>query len=133
MKQIILAVVGSSKYHNRNRVYFEINEVRKVYEVIAIVSGDAPGVDSDAKAYAKEHGIKYRGYPANWQDMAAPCVRRVNAQGVAYNALAGFKRNTVIVQVADKVLALIKDNSPGTNDTIGKAEAAKKLFRRIVL
>lgn len=133
MKDIKLAVVGSSKYNNRNRVWFEINEVRKVYNVVQIISGDAPGVDTDAKAYAKEYGIDYRGCSAEWSDMKLPCVERINARGQKYNALAGFKRNTTIVIEADKVLALIKDNSPGTNDTIGKAEAAGKLFRKIVL
>lgn len=133
MKAIILAVVGSSKYQNRNRVYHEINEVRKMYNVVKIISGEAEGVDKDAKAYALEHSIPYRGCPADWQDMKPPCVPRVNARGIRYNALAGFKRNTTIVIECDKVLALSKNNSPGTNDTIEKAKAAGKLLRKIEL
>lgn len=133
MKAIILAVVGSSKYQNRNRVYFEINEVRKVYNVVKIISGGAPGVDTDAKAYALEHGIPYRECPADWNDMKDPCVVRINSRGQRYNALAGFKRNTTIVIECDKLLGLSKDRSPGTNDSIEKARAAGKLFREVIL
>lgn len=138
---VILAVVGSRTVQDKRRVYFEIDEVIKLLNakgmrVVEIVSGiqedessereERIGVDAYARAYAKEKRIKYKGFPAEWDDMSEPCIKRRNHKGQFYNALAGPKRNTKIVEYSTHILALHLNNSPGTQDTINKVREANK-------
>lgn len=132
-KQIALAVFGTRTYTNKDRVYFELNELRKLYRIVNIISGvdildiKAKGVDSFARDYAIENKIPYIGYPADWKDMAKPCLERKNEFGV-YNALAGLNRNTKIANRADCGLAFWDRKSKGTADTI---EKLKQLTKKI--
>lgn len=145
MKEVKLAVVGSRTIVNKSRIYFEIDEARKLLEakgyiITEIVSGisddeerDDKGVDFVAREYARGHKIKYKGFPAAWDDLKEPCILRTNHRGQKYNALAGPNRNTKIVEYATHVLAIWKDNSPGTGDTIKKARAARKHLKIVQL
>lgn len=74
----------------------------------AIVSGGASGVDSMAKKYAEEMNYKFTEYPADWK---------------LYGRRAGPIRNTVMVGLADKLVAFVDEQSVGTWDTIRKAKA----------
>lgn len=127
-----LAIVGSTAFKDKNRLWFEVNELRKRYKIELIVSGEAPGADTLAKEYAKEKKIKYKGHKAQWEDMSLPCLERENQHG-KYNALAGFKRNQLIVNDVDMVLAFRINFSPGTTDTINKAKKAGKVVTVIEL
>lgn len=124
-----LAIVGSRNYTNKNRVYHEINECRKFHEITEIVSGGAAGADTFGVDYAKEHRIKYTVHDAKWDDLSEPCVIKVNSKGKKYNALAGFNRNTDIVDGCDAMIAFWDGRSPGTLDSIEKARNAKKKLR----
>lgn len=132
-----LAIVGTRSVEDKGRVYFEINEARKIIEarggkIVLIISGIGAdeyatrGVDYFAREYARDNGIPYKGYPAAWDNMAEPCIRRTNNKGQVYNALAGPNRNTNIVTDATHVLALHLNASPGTQDSINKVRAHNK-------
>lgn len=121
-----LAVIGSRFFKNKSRMYFELNEIRKVWKVEEIVSGEGGEADRMAKEYAIESKIKYTAFPADWSDLAEPCFIKVNANGEKYNALAGFKRNTKISEYSDAVMAFWDGKSPGTKDTIDKFKKAGK-------
>jgi len=123
---MILGIVGSTTFKDKNRLYFEVNELRKTNKIEMIVSGEAPGTDTLAKEYAKEHNIKYKGIPVQWDDMREPCFKKINSKGKEYNALAGFNRNTDIVNAVDTLLAFWVNKSPGTRDSILKAKKAGK-------
>jgi hypothetical protein len=124
-KPIRLAVIGTRTYRDKRRVYFELDELRKIYKITEIVSGIAPndektqGVDAMARDYAREHGIPYTGFAADWRDMAEPCLRRRGRYG-EYNALAGPNRNTKIADYAECALAFHDGVSTGTADCLGK-------------
>lgn len=72
-----------------------------------IISGGCRGVDSMAKKYATEMNYVFEEYPADWN---------------RYGGRAGPMRNTVMVGLANKVLAFVDDHSRGTWDTIKKAQ-----------
>lgn len=131
-KQIRLGIVGSTGFKDKNRMWFEVNELRKIYDVILIVSGEAPGADTLTKEYAQEKKIKYKGHKAQWDDMPEPCLKRTNQHG-EYNALAGFKRNTLIINDIDYLLAFRIKMSPGTTDSVNKAKKFGKLLKVIEL
>ena len=130
-KPIRLAVVGTRTYRDKRRVYFELDELRKLYKITEIISGIAQddektkGVDAMARDWAKDRGVPYKGYPADWKDMAPPVLRRMGQYG-EYNALAGPNRNTKIADYAECGLAFWDGKSSGTADTIRKFAALNK-------
>lgn len=129
-----LAVVGGRNLDCKNRVYFELNELRKTAHIEQIISGDCPtGIDKFAKEYAMDHGIPYRGFPADWSDFSDPCNRKKNSRGEWYNALAGLKRNTVIADECDKGMVFWDGKSTGTRDVGKKIHARGKLLKKIII
>ena len=132
MQEVKLGVIGSRHFKNKNRGFFEIDEFAKTHKIIAIVSGVSEydkydhGADTIGRDYAKEKRIPYIGFPADWSDMSEPCVKKYNKYGKEYNALAGFKRNTNIIEESTIIIAFWDGKSPGTKDSIDKAKAAGK-------
>lgn len=51
---------------------------------------------------------------------------KLDKNGKQYNVLAGFNRNTKIVENSDFIIAFSVDFSSGTEDTIMKARKSKK-------
>jgi hypothetical protein len=135
-KPIKLSVTGTRTFTDKKRLYFELDEMRKYRKIAEIVSGidkddiKTKGADSFARDYAKEKGIPYRGFPADWKDMAEPCLKRTGLYG-DYNALAGPNRNTKIVDYADEGLAFWDYVSTGTHDTIKKFQDRGKKIKII--
>ncbi len=76
---------------------------------VVILSGTARGADALGERYAVERGIPVERFPPDWRRFG---------QG------AGLIRNGQMVERADAVLAFWDGASPGTADTIRKAQAA---------
>lgn len=135
-KHIRLAVIGTRTYTNRKRVYFELDELAKLYRIDVIISGcaedddKAKGPDAFARDWAKERGVPYKGYPAKWDDFSPPCLRRTGLYG-EYNALAGPNRNTLIAEDATNAIAFHDRVSTGTADCISKFESRGKKVKTI--
>ena len=72
-----------------------------------LYSGCAKGVDTLAIDYAKEKGIKYKEFPANWE---------------IHGNDAGPIRNSKMIASADGLVAFCDGKSKDTKDIIGKAE-----------
>lgn len=121
-----VAVIGSRKFEDYDLLKKELD---KIYNISCIVSGGASGADSLAENYAEENNIETLIYKADWNDMSEPCVVGKNPYG-EYNKLAGFKRNTQIVEDADLIVAFWDGISKGTKDSIDKA---KKLNKKIIV
>lgn len=124
---MIYAIVGSKIF--KDSVFFGF--VMKFFpNVTMIVSGDASGTDTLAKEWAGANGIEYKGHPAKWNILVAtsdnPVEIRVNKFGEKYNRLAGFNRNTLIVNDAEITLAFWDFKTPGTRDTVEKTIKAGK-------
>lgn len=79
--------------------------------VTEIVSGGAKGIDSCARQYAQEHGLKLTEF--------LPDYRR-------YGRGALLKRNLEIIDYADQVLAFWDGNSSGTKHVIDQCKKQKK-------
>lgn len=120
-----VAIIGSRTFQDKNRVYFEINEFRKTNNLTAIISGGAQGADTFGENYADDYQIPKSIFQANWKDMSPPCLKRRGKFG-EYNALAGFNRNTQIIETCDIVFAFWDGKSPGTKDSVDKANKLGK-------
>lgn len=108
------AIVGSRDFSDKEFVLTILAEVLKPGDVV--VSGGARGVDTWAEEYAKSKGLEVRVFKPDWS----------GGRG------AGFKRNTLIVQEADEVIAFWDGLSKGTKNTIEKAEATGKLWQVLI-
>ncbi len=108
-----LAIVGNRDYHNYEMIKEKVDYIRGQMVITEIVSGGAPGVDALAKRYATENKLQYTEFPADWEK---------------YGKAAGPLRNTQIVEYSDFVIAFPQGKSPGTRDTIAKAEKEGKLI-----
>lgn len=106
---LFLAVVGSRTYP------LAMEHVRKVLwryredfpgVKLHVVSGGAVGVDRAAVEHARRLGMDYTVYQPQWKK---------------YGKVAGFIRNDLILDDADRVLAFWDFRSRGTLDTLRKA------------
>lgn len=124
-----IGVVGSRDFFDAERLYKEldelINSLNDHYR-IHIISGGAGGADSLGIEYAMNRGYSYTIHEAKWDDLSHPDARiKVNRYGAQYDANAGFRRNTQIVEESD-VICAFHNGSPGTRDTLTKARRLNK-------
>jgi hypothetical protein len=107
----VVAIVGSRSFPKRMWPTKCANKVGEVlvdagWPVRKVVSGGADGVDSAAGAWANLVRVPLYEIEPDWDK---------------HGRAAGVKRNTTIVQEADKLVALWNGSSRGTMDSIGKA------------
>jgi len=117
-----IAVIGSRDFED----YPLLEKVLNRFDIHLITSGGTKGADSLAEEYAKNKGIEINVIEAKWDDFSEPCVIKYNQYGKKYNTLAGFKRNQEIIKGVDVVIAFWDGKSPGTRDSIKKAEQLEK-------
>ena len=106
-----VAVVGSRGLHVENLKEYLPQTVTE------IISGGAKGVDTSAREYALNHGIKLTEFLPEYEK---------------YGRAAPLKRNIVIIENADLVLAFWDGTSKGTKFVIDYCEK-KKIPIRIYL
>ena len=103
-----VAIVGS-------RDYSDLEEVRRYVDGLPsdtiFISGGARGVDKAAEQAAKRVGMKTKIYPAEWDK---------------YGKSAGFRRNTVMILAADRIVAFWDGKSKGTKHAIDIAIKYRK-------
>lgn len=92
---------------------------------IWIISGTCTGADTLGERYAKEKGYFLMECPAPWDDIHEKPKNQIGKRknGDLYWKLAGTHRNTLMANEADALIAFHKDNSPGTQDMINKANS----------
>ena len=88
---------------------------QKTHDVI-VISGGARGADRLGERYAREHGLPFRVFPADWE-------RDGNS--------AGPKRNALMAANADALIAFWDGASKGTKNMIEIARSRGLLIRVI--
>jgi hypothetical protein len=78
---------------------------------IAVVSGDAAGVDTLARQYAAARALPFTQYRAEWGK---------------HGKAAGIRRNSDIVAACDRLIAFPSRTGRGTQDSMRKAQRAGK-------
>jgi type I restriction-modification system DNA methylase subunit len=103
MKYII---AGMRDFHDYEyfRAYMKL--LSPYLEITEVVSGHAPGVDTMAERWAKEHDIKLKIFPADWDKLGKR---------------AGHVRNHQMALYADGLIAFWNGISRGTADMIKTA------------
>ena len=106
-----VAIVGSRDYPFLNHVWQFVTSLARAAPDTIIVSGGARGVDTVGAASARLAGLPVEELLPDWD---------------RHGELAGFERNSRIVESCDRVVAFWDEASNGTRDTISKALAAGK-------
>lgn len=108
-----LLVSGDRNWTNWRFIYKYLDGFHTVYPISVLIEGEAKGVDSFARNWAKDRGIPYDPYPAQWH---------------RFRHAAGPIRNQQMLDEGqpDMVLAFHNDieNSKGTKDMVTRAEKA---------
>jgi hypothetical protein len=115
-----LVIAGSRSWTDYSSLKSVLDDFTKSHKVTEIVSGTAKGADTLGEKYAKENGIPIKRFPAKWNDMSEPCLKKTNKYG-EYNALAGHKRNEQMAKYCDFAI-VFTHGSRGSKDMIGQME-----------
>lgn len=126
-----IAIVGSRTFNDYESLQHFMDEVLEKHnlttEDIVIVSGGAKGADSLGKKYSQDYMTDYVEHEANWKDLSHPdALIRTNSYG-KYDARAGIRRNALIIEDADIVVAF-HNGSKGTADSLSKARKLNKII-----
>lgn len=106
-----LAIVGSREFNDYKKMCRFINEKFDLSEIDTIVSGGAKGADTLAEKFAKDNNLNLIVKEAQWEK---------------FGRAAGPKRNVLIVEEADAVVAFPTSSSRGTRHTMKLTRQAGK-------
>ncbi len=106
-----VGVIGGRDFNN----YELVKETLSKIDITLLVSGGARGADSLGWKYAVENKIEVKIFLPNWDK---------------FGKVAGFLRNTEIVNESELIVAFWDGESKGTADSI---EKAKKQNKKIII
>lgn len=106
-QQIRLGVVGSRGINDQKALNKILDLVRNLYDIETVISGGAPGPDTMGINWAKYNNIPYFEFFAEWEK---------------YGKKAGIIRNGHIINNINFLVALWDGKSPGTENTISRAD-----------
>jgi len=123
------AVVGSRTFKDKEFIYRKLDAFLSTLGPFVVVTGGAEGVDKIAEKWALDRAVagvpKPVVYQAEWGDTSHPdAVVRRDKYGREYDAVAGHRRNQLIVDDADFLIAFWDGQSKGTKDSVDKAGRA---------
>lgn len=110
----VLMVSGSRSITDKDFIWQCLNKINKEYEFDTILEGGAHGVDSLAHAYAVYMRINHFTIYPQWE---------------TYGKGAGRVRNSEMVVICNKGIAIWDGKSKGTKDTIDKLKSIGKLLK----
>lgn len=104
---MIVLVCGGRDFANKSLLYTALDSVP--FTITKIVNGAAKGADKLSTKWAKEKGIPFQEYPAEWNK---------------YGRAAGPIRNSQMLQDEKIDFVIAFPGGTGTRDMIGKARSA---------
>jgi hypothetical protein len=123
MDGVALAIVGWRGMNEKDHQHL-FNETLDKFVVTyglpaVIVSGGATGADTMGEKWATARGIPTQIFKPQWR------------KNGTYDAGAGIKRNTDIVNACTHMIAFPSDKGKGTQDSIRKAKKQDKIVIEI--
>jgi hypothetical protein len=106
-----LAVVGSQGFRDWFKLDKVLAKINSTKTITLIISGGAFGADRLAEQWAKDHNIETLIFKPDWNK---------------YGKRAGIIRNADIINNSDAVVAFWDEKSPGTKNSIDRANKLNK-------
>ncbi len=110
----VLMVCGSRSIEDHDFVWKCIEETYKTYKFDTIIEGGADGVDSLAGLFTIYHRFNHMTIYPQWNK---------------HGNKAGFMRNSDLVEICNKGIAMWDGKSTGTKDSITKLKKVGKLLK----
>lgn len=125
-------IAGSRSITDYSLVCFAVED--SGFPINEIVCGEAKGVDSLGKTYAKNNNIPVKSFPADWNDLSHPdAVIKTNSRGQKYDALAGHRRNKQMADYATHLILIWDGKSSGSANMLKLAkEKNLTIFQKLV-
>jgi hypothetical protein len=113
MNCIKLCISGGRDFNDYELLKLKLNEYKKKYKDLVIITGCAQGADILAVRYARQNDLKFQTYKANW---------------LKYSKGAGFINNQTLYNNADIIICFWDGKSHGTGHMIRICKQGKKPF-----
>ena len=129
-----VAIVGSRKYENKNKIKKFIFRLIEKYgkEVLVVSGGCKDGADRYAKKYALELGAQYREYPPFHEVHNLYCALPESCYGKPYSVKYFFVRNKQVAQNSDVVVGFIPEGIKSSG-TVSTLKYAKKFGKKVMV
>jgi len=111
---MIVVITGGRNYDDQARVDEILDTLHRETGIEMLGHGDASGADSLADKWAKRRGVRVTAKPATWDDIDTPPVLIRVRDGKPYNVLAGFRRNTEMLDEWQPHLVVVFPGGRGT-------------------
>ena len=102
-----LLVCGGHRFDDVKWLYAVLDQLHVEESISCIITGAAPGADTLAMCWAKDHGVAYEGYAADWS---------------RYGRSAGPRRNQYMLDHAKPQYVLAFPGGAGTSDMVARAQ-----------
>ncbi len=92
-------------------------------EITELVSGSSPTIDKLGKKWAEENQIPIRLFVADWHDISHPdALIKSVPTGKSWDARSGFRRDRLIFEYAEALIAVWDGYGRAIKDTIRRAK-----------
>lgn len=128
MNNLKLAIVGSRGWKDEELLRLRLDQMHAKYTIDLVISGGAAGADQLGEEWARENDVPTVIHTPDWKSCGPECRpghRKTGRYG-EYCPTAGMRRNTLIINQCDSLIAFWDGESTGTLDSINKATKAGK-------
>jgi predicted Rossmann fold nucleotide-binding protein DprA/Smf involved in DNA uptake len=129
-----VAIVGSRKYENTNKIKDTLMNLKKKFgdELIVVSGGAQDGADKYARKYALEFGIHYREFNPAHTPRNLYSAMSNEYYGKQYHVSQFFHRNRLLAKDCDVMIAFVPKGikSTGTENAV---KEAKKLGKNVII
>lgn len=120
-----ILVCGGRNFSNRALLWKALDRAHARWNITAVIHGAAPGADTLAGEWGKEHGVPVTPFPAPWHDLEHPdAIIRTRRDGTKYNAKAGPIRNQQMLDEGKPDIVIAFPGRIGTPDMMKRAREA---------
>lgn len=116
-------VCGGRDFDDAEFLFAALDLLHAGVKVTCIIEGEAPGADRLARKWAEARGIRFEPYRPDWEDIFHPdAVIRYRKDGSAYDATAGIRRNTRMLDEGRPECVVAFPGGTGTKNMIDQAK-----------
>lgn len=128
-----LVVTGGRKFCDTAFIFSALDEYHARKNISVLIEGEASGLDTRARVWAKRNGIDVLPFPARWEDLSQPDADiRVRRDGSQYDAREGSRRNQRMIDQGQPDYGLVFPGGFGTADMKRRLVAAGIPFEEVI-
>lgn len=127
-----LVVTGGRTYCDTARIFAALDEIHARRPVSLLIEGEAAGLDTRARVWARRAGVPVLPFPSDWDDISHPdAVVRYTRGGKPYDVTAGARRNQQMIDDGKPDFGLVFPGGTGTADMRARLVAAGIPFEEV--